>query len=127
MLNAALGFDSYLVMRHGGRSSSSSGTASNLGCYYCNDVVAPADVRPSHHRTHHLTDIEIAVSDRSYFGPNVHRDTSRIGRDRLCIRCRVACVRVATSCRVGNDNYNFSSRLLIVSAVSTPQHRLQTI
>ena len=43
VLNAALGFDSYLVMRHGTRSSLSKGN--RLGCYYCNDIVAPADVR----------------------------------------------------------------------------------
>lgn len=42
VMNAALGFDSYLVMRHGARSSLSKGE--RLGCYYCNDIVAPADV-----------------------------------------------------------------------------------
>lgn len=35
VLNAALGFDSYLVMRHGGDAQ--------LGCYFCSDVVAPVD------------------------------------------------------------------------------------
>ncbi|CCH44783.1 Autophagy-related protein [Wickerhamomyces ciferrii] len=35
VINAALGFDSYLVMRHG--------IDDQLGCYYCNDVVAPTD------------------------------------------------------------------------------------
>ncbi|CAO3677279.1 unnamed protein product [Umbelopsis ramanniana] len=48
VINAALGFDSFLVMRHGVRASdenlSASGVnTSQLGCYYCNDVVAPAD------------------------------------------------------------------------------------
>ncbi|THH04091.1 hypothetical protein EW145_g5776 [Phellinidium pouzarii] len=46
VMNAALGFDSYLVMRHGARTSGStsdSASTSKLGCYYCNDVVAPAD------------------------------------------------------------------------------------
>ncbi|PPQ66819.1 hypothetical protein CVT24_008678 [Panaeolus cyanescens] len=48
IINAALGFDTYLVMRHGARASSL-GEAKDgkkhqaLGCYYCNDVVAPAD------------------------------------------------------------------------------------
>ena len=42
MINAALGFDSYLVMRHGARDQ----PAPRLGCYFCNDIVAPADVRP---------------------------------------------------------------------------------
>ena len=42
VINAALGFDSYLVMRHG--SGPGKGTGKRLGCYYCNDIVAPADV-----------------------------------------------------------------------------------
>ena len=43
VLNAALGFDTYVVMRHGARSPPDASSA--LGCYFCNDVVAPADVR----------------------------------------------------------------------------------
>ena len=36
LINAALGLDSWLVMRHGG------GCGKNrVGCYFCNDVVAP--------------------------------------------------------------------------------------
>lgn len=42
VMNAALGFDSFLVMRHGVRNSAS--PDQELGCYFCNDVVAPADV-----------------------------------------------------------------------------------
>jgi len=37
-LNLALGFDTYLIMRHG--VDPAPGT-SRLGCYFCNDVVAP--------------------------------------------------------------------------------------
>lgn len=44
-MNAALGFDTFLVMRHGARASSSADPSKRLGCYYCNDIVAPADVR----------------------------------------------------------------------------------
>jgi ubiquitin-like modifier-activating enzyme ATG7 len=40
VLNAALGFNSYMVMRHG---VSSQPEAEQLGCYFCNDVVAPGD------------------------------------------------------------------------------------
>ncbi|OCF59113.1 E1-like protein-activating enzyme Gsa7p/Apg7p [Kwoniella mangroviensis CBS 10435] len=41
VINAALGFDTYLVMRHG--VVGGDGDAAQLGCYYCNDVVAPTD------------------------------------------------------------------------------------
>ncbi|CAM1500804.1 Fc.00g099660.m01.CDS01 [Cosmosporella sp. VM-42] len=41
VMNAALGFDSFVVMRHG--SESKEDGATSLGCYFCNDVVAPAD------------------------------------------------------------------------------------
>lgn len=37
IINSALGFDSYLVMRHGTRQN-------QMGCYFCNDIVAPTDV-----------------------------------------------------------------------------------
>lgn len=62
VVNAALGFDSFLVMRHGaGRRRTRSGELEaegigerekkerkkGLGCYYCNDIVAPTDVRPT--------------------------------------------------------------------------------
>ncbi|KAI5958886.1 ATG7 [Candida theae] len=40
VINAALGFDSFLVMRHG---SITQQKADRLGCYFCNDVVAPDD------------------------------------------------------------------------------------
>lgn len=42
VMNAALGFDSFVVMRHGVESLGSN--TSDLGCYFCNDVVAPSDV-----------------------------------------------------------------------------------
>ena len=41
LINAALGLDSWLVMRHGGGCSSEEETRGRLGCYFCNDVVAP--------------------------------------------------------------------------------------
>jgi ubiquitin-like modifier-activating enzyme ATG7 len=43
-LNVALGFDSFLVMRHGsGVPAAGAGDAGRLGCYFCTDVVAPVD------------------------------------------------------------------------------------
>ncbi|KAJ3244781.1 Autophagy protein 7 [Chytriomyces hyalinus] len=55
VINTALGFDTFLVMRHGVRSGNVPPAAASIaadkqglhggemGCYYCNDVVAPAD------------------------------------------------------------------------------------
>jgi ubiquitin-like modifier-activating enzyme ATG7 len=43
VLNAALGFDTYVVMRHGLKANAEK-DEDELGCYFCNDVVAPADV-----------------------------------------------------------------------------------
>ncbi|KAE8146260.1 hypothetical protein BDV25DRAFT_133081 [Aspergillus avenaceus] len=39
VMNAALGFDSFVVMRHG--FTNTEDPAAELGCYFCNDVVAP--------------------------------------------------------------------------------------
>lgn len=50
VMNAALGFDTFVVMRHG----TADGTQKpGLGCYFCNDIVAPANVSPPA-RSHHL-------------------------------------------------------------------------
>jgi ubiquitin-like modifier-activating enzyme ATG7 len=43
VVNAALGFDTYVVMRHGTRPAALAEGQTGLGCYFCNDVVAPAD------------------------------------------------------------------------------------
>ncbi|KAL1836563.1 hypothetical protein VTJ49DRAFT_4924 [Mycothermus thermophilus] len=41
VMNAALGFDTYVVMRHGGLREDASDN--DVGCYFCNDVVVAAD------------------------------------------------------------------------------------
>ncbi|SCW03872.1 LAFE_0H00892g1_1 [Lachancea fermentati] len=41
VINAALGFDSYLVMRHGHYTGDDK--KQRLGCYFCQDIVAPSD------------------------------------------------------------------------------------
>ena len=43
VMNAALGFDTFVVMRHGLEDSGD--PQSEVGCYFCSDVVAPANVR----------------------------------------------------------------------------------
>ena len=68
-MTAALGFDSWLAMRHGVRTDNSesddvSSSAGNpnckiipgcqLGCYYCNDVVAPRDVRHTSYLNYYI-------------------------------------------------------------------------
>lgn len=47
VLNAALGFDTFVVMRHGLKTAEGAEGEEELGCYFCNDVVAPADVSPN--------------------------------------------------------------------------------
>ena len=42
IMNAALGFDTFVVMRHGCKDKAN--PEKELGCYFCNDIVAPADV-----------------------------------------------------------------------------------
>ncbi|KAJ2009848.1 Autophagy protein 7 [Coemansia thaxteri] len=42
VLCVALGFDSFVAMRHGVRKDDGS-SLPRLGCYFCNDIVAPAD------------------------------------------------------------------------------------
>lgn len=53
VINAALGFDSYTVQRHGMRNLSDSCSPNlrvqnllgkDLGCYFCNDVTQPGNV-----------------------------------------------------------------------------------
>lgn len=41
VMNAALGFDTFVVMRHGVKDDLD--PEAELGCYFCNDVVAPAN------------------------------------------------------------------------------------
>lgn len=45
VINAALGFDTFMVMRHGVQSTGENNRIkfNRLGCYFCNDVVAPAN------------------------------------------------------------------------------------
>jgi ubiquitin-like modifier-activating enzyme ATG7 len=47
VMNAALGFDTFVAMRHGVKDDQS--PEPEVGCYFCSDVVAPANVslRPS--------------------------------------------------------------------------------
>jgi ubiquitin-like modifier-activating enzyme ATG7 len=54
VLNAALGFDTYVVMRHGLKKTQEGEV--ELGCYFCNDVVAPADVSTLMMIVGHTTD-----------------------------------------------------------------------
>lgn len=66
VITAALGFDTFLVMRHGSRqkahvicegaSKLESIPGASLGCYFCNDVVAPGDVSHLNHSTYYLSD-----------------------------------------------------------------------
>jgi ubiquitin-like modifier-activating enzyme ATG7 len=67
VLNAALGFDTWVVMRHGVFAEDREATT--LGCYFCNDVVAPADVSLSPEKLslansfHSLSKIKLLTSN----------------------------------------------------------------
>ena len=65
VLNAALGFDTFVVMRHGVRMKQPD--EKELGCYFCNDVVAPTDVgsppRRRRHRRHSSSAGELVPAD----------------------------------------------------------------
>jgi len=43
VINVALGFDTYVVLRHGMPPRDGKVQTPQLGCYFCNDVVAPRD------------------------------------------------------------------------------------
>ena len=86
-INAALGFDAYVVLRHGAALSatnSSTDTASDdrLGCYFCNDVVAPLDstVRFCESRARARVCVDTATHNRVYSGhthTHTHTHTQR--------------------------------------------------
>ncbi|XP_050058926.1 ubiquitin-like modifier-activating enzyme ATG7 isoform X2 [Aphis gossypii] len=44
-ITAALGFESYLVLRHGVEVQDVSSGEKKLGCYFCNDVTAPGNIK----------------------------------------------------------------------------------
>lgn len=43
-LCCGLGFESFLCMRHGDPAQEEAGPNHRLGCYFCSDIVAPANV-----------------------------------------------------------------------------------
>jgi hypothetical protein len=85
-ITAALGFDSYLVMRHGagplatapspcGTEIDVGSTGPRLGCYFCNDVVAPIDV---------ILNNDSSLLFQSYFCPSQNPDSIMPLKTRIC-------------------------------------------
>tara|TARA_R110002003_G_scaffold104_25_gene8392 strand:+ start:24983 stop:26344 length:1362 start_codon:yes stop_codon:yes gene_type:complete len=108
VLNAALGFDTYVVMRHGLKKTQEGEV--ELGCYFCNDVVAPADVS-----TLMMTlDIPLticAVSQQRYLGSTMYghspwRRTSRIISPR-----RTACIHPSAPFQSPRTHWNHSTAI----------------
>lgn len=104
-------------MRHGPRASTipPSKVANNprLGCYYCNDIVAPKDVRPfrlvpclSHRASPSL------VSYRSDTRPNVYCYSSGARAYSRIHRRRATRLRLATS-RWVTDRITFRSHCML--------------
>ena len=88
VLNAALGFDTFVVMRHGLKSRGPE--EEEMGCYFCNDVVAPADVSPASQwwRAFIKCNLQQAnigtVSQRCHSRPTMYSDASRSRANCLC-------------------------------------------
>lgn len=106
VMNAALGFDTYLVMRHGARASQSSSSstgampARRLGCYYCNDIVAPADVSVVVNASAlaiWLSLFCIVVLDRSHSRSNVYRYKTWFSGDSISNGCGASRFSASTS------------------------------
>jgi len=108
VMNAALGFDTYVVMRHGVKPAKFEAAAkengekvekgAELGCYYCNDVVVPADVGfPwSHNLT--LVDADWATElDWRHTRPAMHRYSTRCCASCECLPGRTARINCAAS------------------------------
>ena len=74
VMNAALGFDSFVVMRHGARNKAQ--PEEELGCYFCNDIVAPADVRANSIGLY-MTLIYETVFNGSNPRPAMHSNSTR--------------------------------------------------
>jgi hypothetical protein len=76
-------------MRHGAREESAHGPK-RLGCYYCNDIVAPADVCSFPSPFEILADfaavyvLRSLVTHRPHTGSDVHSDASRARANRVC-------------------------------------------
>lgn len=104
VLNAALGFDTYVAMRHGGRAKED---AVALGCYFCNDVVAPADVSSCglviscyFCSTDSLTPhVNPTVRERADSGPTVYCHSARRSCYSISITSRTVRIRTAASGR----------------------------
>lgn len=100
VMNVALGFDTFLVMRHGlplaeGAAEALPATVvpgqpylGRLGCYYCNDIVAPMDVSL-------LSSVESAVAD--VFGLQSLTDRTL---DQMCTVTRPGIAAIASSTAV---------------------------
>src|ERR1700742_3575975 len=88
VMNAPLGFDTYLVMRHGARAATS--LENRLGCYYCNDIVAPTDVRLIFllHFDYFQLIIVTIVLNGPYTGSNVHCHAPWLGQHSSIHSCR---------------------------------------
>jgi ubiquitin-like modifier-activating enzyme ATG7 len=94
VLNAALGFDTYVVMRHGLKTMQEGEV--ELGCYFCNDVVAPADVRLLIITFLRSQLTQFAVTKQRHARPTMHSHPSRRRTSRIQPPRRTPCLHTAT-------------------------------
>ena len=107
VMNAALGFDSFVVMRHGTHDANDQRQA--LGCYFCNDVVAPADVSVCEN-SEKIAKSFLPVDDGQNTRPAMHSHPSRSSSHSFCFTCRNTHFPASTPLGCHGSSPNKSSR-----------------
>jgi ubiquitin-like modifier-activating enzyme ATG7 len=109
VLNAALGFDTFVVMRHGLKTDQPGEV--ELGCYFCNDVVAPADVSL---RTCSVLSILTgsSVPQQRNPRPTMHSHPPRRRSSRLISPRRTPCLHPATPFKSPRTNRHHTPTIL---------------
>jgi ubiquitin-like modifier-activating enzyme ATG7 len=102
-------------MRHGAREVSVQ-SPKKLGCYYCNDIIAPADVCFSPPPPEIPADLPSLVTHRSHTGSDVHGDASWARANCVCNSCRAPRLAPPASLRV---RPTLSERILYALAYGT--------
>lgn len=115
VLCCAVGFDSYVIIRHGvptdDKSSSTTDkntrmlSGNKLGCYFCNDVVAPGDVRIDRFCQRSFQRFVLFFTEFNWSNTRstMYSDSSRYFDDGECAVRRITRLDSSTSVKVRNN------------------------